>query len=429
MTEKILISFFILAFSFNLCHSNEKWEQSKIFYKNNDYTNAIVEIKYLGKGKCIATAGVGVASLNLIKSSDYGLTWEVFHEDWDYDLKKKPPNPFEVTASSILNENAIFATFMDDATVKRYYLDPSKQDTFRVSFKEDIIRNIKMKDEKFGVLTNKSEVFITKDGWKSYDTTSLGILVYDVNIQNNSNITFLSQYNDSSVFAISKNQGKNWEFNYIDNNCFPRKQSFVNDSVGWVLSDRMSGIGDTQFHLIHKTTDGGHTWKKQLDTFNFDCFAVSDIKFRDENYGFAFGQSTMVYETSDGGNHWFASRFNSTNVSEFRMRIEFVEDMILVGTFGNGIWRRPIYKTGVEEFEQVYNTYPNPFLNSFVINDTKIPDGSYDLKIFDINSNEVYSKVIEYNGSVNIQTNLENGCYIWNLVGSKSFYGKITKEN
>jgi hypothetical protein len=424
----LFLNLIILFCSFSLSVSQEKWVQSKISYKDIGVTFSIVEIKYLGNGKCIATVGMGATSLNLIKSSDYGLTWEVYHEDWDYDFNKLP-NPFEVTSSSILDENTIFVAFTDDAAVKRYYSDPKKQDTFKISFKEDLIRNIKMKDEKFGVLTNQSEVYITKDGWKSYDTTSLGAVVYDVNILNNGNITFLTKYNDSTFFTISTNQGKNWKFNYIDNDCLSRKQSFVNDSVGWVLSDRKSGIGDTKYHLIHKTTDGGHTWKKQLDTFNFDCFAISDIKFKDQNYGFAFGQSTMVYETSDGGNHWLSSRFNSSNSSEFRMRIEFVEDMILVGTFGNGIWRRPIIKTGVEEFEQVFNTYPNPFKNSFVIEDSKIPDGTYNLKLIDIKGIEIFNKQIEFNGKYKININLENGFYFWNLVGNKSFYGKIIKEN
>jgi hypothetical protein len=416
-----------LLFNFS-CFSQEKWIQSKILAKYEGLP-AILEIKYFGNGNCLATAGYSETSLNLLKSSDYGLTWEVYNEDWDYDLKKPVPNPFEVTASSIINENAIFVAFTDDAAVKRYYSDPKKQDTFRISFKEDIIRNIKMKDEKFGVLTNKSEVFITKDGWKSYDTTSLGILVYDVNIQNNGYITFLSQYNDSSVFVISKNRGKNWEFNFIDNNCIPRKQSFVNDSVGWVLSDRMSGIGVTEFHLIHKTTDGGHTWKKQLDTFNFNFFSATDIKFKDENFGIAFGQNKMIYETSDGGHHWIASQINTPRSHEFKLKFEYTEDMILVGTVADGIWRRPIIRTGVEEFEQVYYTYPNPFKNSFVIEDSKIPDGTYNLKLTNIEGNEILNKQIEYNGKVKINIDLENGCYFWNLVGGKSFYGKIIKDN
>ncbi|MCX6148647.1 MAG: T9SS type A sorting domain-containing protein [Candidatus Kapabacteria bacterium] len=420
-----VLVFFLFTF---FCFSQEKWIQSKIL-ANYKGLPAILEIKYLGNGKCLATAGYSETSLNLLKSSDNGLTWEVYHQDWDYDLKKTVPNPFEATASSIINENAIFVAFTDDAAVKRYYSDPKKQDTFKISFKEEIIRNIKMKDEKFGVLTNKSEVFITKDGWKSYDTTSLGILVYDVNIQNNGYITFLSQYNDSSVFALSKNQGKNWEFYYIDNNCFPSKQSFVNDSVGWVLSDRMSGIGDTESHLIHKTTDGGHTWKKQLDTFSFNFFTATDIKFKDENFGIAFGQNKMIYETSDGGHHWIASQINTPRSHEFKLKFEYTEDMILVGTVADGIWRRPIIKTGVEEFEQVYSTYPNPFNNSFVIEDSKIPDGTYNLKLIDIGGSEILNNQIEYNGSIKIQIDLQKGCYFWNLVGTKSFYGKTIKDN
>ncbi|MCX6148756.1 MAG: T9SS type A sorting domain-containing protein [Candidatus Kapabacteria bacterium] len=408
--------------------SQEKWIESKI--KSNYSGNpAIVEIKYLGNGNCIATSGREVASLNLLKSSDNGLTWQVYHEDWDFVDKPPYPNPFEVTASSIVNENAIFIAFMDDAIVKRYYSDPKKQDTFKISKKDDFFKNINMKDENYGVLTNGNEVFITKNGWKSFETKSLGVPIYEVNIQSNGYINFLTEYNDSIFFVVSENQGFDWKFYNIDNDCLTRKKSFITDSIGWVLSQKKSGVGVTQSHLIHKTTDGGHTWKKQLDTFNFELYNVTDIKFKDQNYGIAFGQNNMIYETTDGGNHWLISHFNSRDNSEFRMRIEFTKDMILVGTYDNGIWRRPIYKTGVEEFEQVYKTYPNPFKNSFVIEDSKISDGSYNLKIFDIKSNEVYNNVIEYNGGIKIQIDLQKGCYFWNLAGSKSFYGKIMKED
>ncbi len=426
---KLCILYFYLL---NISYSQNKWNLSKI---TTEYEGlpTIYEMKYVGNNKCIATAGRGVTGLNLLKSSDNGLNWIVFHDEyWDFKNFPLPaPNPATLATSSIINENTIFVAFADDATIKRYYIDPNKQDTFKISFKDDYFTSLKMKDENFGAITNNSDLFITKNGWRKYDSVNTGKLIFSLNILDNGLVSFLAIENNNSFYATFSVIDNRFNYYLMDYDCLSLKQFFINDQIGWVFSQRNSGNGDTRYHIIHKTTDGGKTWKKQLDTFNLNFFTIRNIKFKDENHGIAFAQSDLIYETFDGGEHWEASHFPSPNGNggELNMTIEFTDDMILFGTINNGIWRRPMYKTGIQDYEQVYKTYPNPFVNSFTIQDSNIPNGCYILKLINQEGKEVYQENIEFNGNKTLNIDLPSGLYIWQLSGSQNFSGKVIKNN
>ncbi len=426
-----LISTILIFLSFNYLISKVDWQQCNIL--NEEQGGLLIyQMKFLGNNTCIATVGRQMAFLNLIKSTDNGKNWTVYYYQ-NYTLKDTTPipNPFEVAVCDIINENSVFVAFADDASVIRYYKNPNKQDTFKISHKDDYFTSFKMKNDNFGVLTNGGDVFITKNGWKSYDSINTLKQNFALNAFENGNVSFLTYGNDSSYYGIISSKDFSINYYLIDSDCLSLEQYFINDNIGWVFSRRNSGIGITFCNIIHRTNDGGKTWKKQLDTFNIGFFSPRCIKFKDENHGIAFAQNDLIYETFDGGEHWEASHFPSPNGKggELYMTIEFTDDMILFGTINNGIWRRPMYKTGIQDYEQVFKTYPNPFVNSFTIQDSNIPNGCYLLKLINQDGKEVYQENIEFNGNKTLNIELPSGLYIWQLSGSKNFSGKIIKNN
>jgi len=426
----ILVIFVFLMITNQRLNSQELWERSQIFSDYQTYP-IISQIKYLGNGECRATGYLGGSYLNLLRSADYGKSWDSYYDYyWDIDDTVPPPNPFAMQSSFILNSNAIYGLFKQDAAIIRYYSDPKKQDTFWLG-KNEVATGIYMKNENYGVFTDEYFVKITKDGWNTVDTEIPGGQIKTINILQNGNIVCGVYLNDSTFFVISPDSNYKWSHYFIDKGYIPLYQSFINDTIGWIMSQKPSGVGDRRFTAIHKTTDGGKTWRKQLDTTNIGFFGVKDIKFKNDKIGVAATAPNIIFETKDGGETWKTTRFNSPSGTNGQhvFRIDFTEDMILLGTDYESIWRRPIFpKTDVEQFEQISLVFPNPFKESFTIRDTKIPKGTYNLKVTSQEGIIKIDKTIEYNGFYQIHNDLSTGMYIWQLQGNSNFYGKIIKE-
>ncbi len=417
---------FILVFNFNSFSQNQ-WELSdKLLYKDTD--TEVFEIKYLGNGVCILTGVLSGSLCVIYKSKDYGKTWENTYNEYFEFNSDTLPSPFSLKSTSIVSEDAIFALYDDFPAIKRFYYNSKEQDTFKIT-NMNIPTNIKMFDENFGVITNQGFLYITKNGWVNYDSVYPEGLIRGLNIKKNKSISFLTKYNDSTFYVEYSNNV--WKYNFVDKNYLPLHQFFINDLVGWVFSQKPIGKGDFQYNVIHKSTDGGITWLKQLDTSFSNSTNVKAIKFKDEKIGIAIAAPNYIYETIDGGESWRISKFNSPNGNNGQLlyKIEFVEDMIFIGTDGSGIWRRPIFpKTDVEQFEKVNITFPNPFQNSFTIQDTEIAKGKYLLKIISQTGAELISEKIDFNDNYNVNADLPNGVYIWQLIGKQNYYGKIIKQ-
>jgi photosystem II stability/assembly factor-like uncharacterized protein len=84
--------------------------------------------------------------------------------------------------------------------------------------------------------------------------------------------------------------------------------SWVNQTHGWKINWFGSSFGDAHGAVIHKTTDGGQTWTKNILTTNIGD-AGFQIQFVDELNGrvliinFLNGTAQFL-KTTDGGNNW-----------------------------------------------------------------------------------------------------------------------------
>jgi len=73
---------------------------------------------------------------------------------------------------------------------------------------------------------------------------------------------------------------------------------FIGEDTGYLVGS-MGNLSDYWGGIILKTTDGGNSWIKQMDTLN-----LNSVYFTDANTGYAVGQLGIIMKTEDGGNHW-----------------------------------------------------------------------------------------------------------------------------
>src|SRR5260370_452844 len=91
-----------------------------------------------------------------------------------------------------------------------------------------------------------------------------------------------------STVLVTVDQGKNWSF--VDVRERPISLFFLNDSLGWMVTDRG----------VWSTDEGGRTWRK-LEGLKK---GILRVHFLDPSRGFAIGFPKAVYATADGGKTW-----------------------------------------------------------------------------------------------------------------------------
>ncbi len=89
------------------------------------------------------------------------------------------------------------------------------------------------------------------------------------------------------VAIITIDGGDHWI--QVKLNDQPRSLFFLNDSIGWLVTDRG----------ISKTDESGRTWRRIYKNSN-----LLSVWFLDENHGFAAGVEKTFIETRDGGTTW-----------------------------------------------------------------------------------------------------------------------------
>ncbi len=115
---------------------------------------------------------------------------------------------------------------------------------------------------------------------------------------------------------------------FTSNQSFP-DLFFWNEMEGYVISDSVNVsydslgnvISSATFAYIHKTTDGGLTWTKQV----FSNDSITDIHFPSQNIGYVTAGSHLL-KTTDGGITWQSSNlpFVSRKVAFWDNNIGYV---------------------------------------------------------------------------------------------------------
>lgn len=114
---------------------------------------------------------------------------------------------------------------------------------------------------------------------------------------------------DSGVVLQTTDGGVDWVLQDLGVLETIRSIFFLNDSLGWAISSKLS---DPYGSYIHKTTNGGNLW--QTDYFPINNAFLQTVYFIDSLNGWVGGSGnpSTFFGTTDGGLNWNIPRFDSS---------------------------------------------------------------------------------------------------------------------
>lgn len=175
---------------------------------------------------------------------------------------------------------------------------------------QENLKKIFFCDSLYGWIIGDSGVILhTNDGgnnWISQSRNS-GHFLVDVFFLNR-NIGWAigwktSPVNYGTVIYKTSNSGNNWSFeNFYDTTLFVSAIYFLSQTKGVIGCE--AGI-----KTLYYTSNGGNNWIASAnDSTFYSNFPVREIKFKDENTGFAVGgyfdMAGVVWKTTNGGMYW-----------------------------------------------------------------------------------------------------------------------------
>jgi photosystem II stability/assembly factor-like uncharacterized protein len=313
-------------------------------------------------------------------------------------------------------------------------------------------------------------LLFSKDMGLTWDTSSVTL----ENIYSAGYIfTALYFFNDKNGIAFNNYRwftsdgGYTWtkSEDTLTNFLAPTDVYFLNDSLGWMVSDAV--FDATDVGSIVNTTNGGRTWAFQRKRLNL----LYGVAFIDSLKGYAVGGG--LYKTKDGGKNWE----NYSGIGSLRS-INFLDNLygwiggagkILRTTDGGESWETQVeglesnfkqmiilkkdkvaYALGTDrngkthtllradlsnltevksdihilpEEYKLFQNYPNPFNPSTFINYQIPSNGFVTLKVYDVLGNEATVLVNEWKeaGSYNAQFTT-NGKQLASGMSSKGGY-------
>lgn len=310
--KKTILILLILCAS-NLLSFETDW---KLMGQPND--GAIKTIDCKDSINCIILAKTTNLT-NILFSSDKGESWKLrYRKDSDiYD----PPHLYNLKGGVLPSHSHIFMYYFDVGEIIKSIDSGRTFERITLYEERNTLEVIDMRDTNVGIALNYYSIYVTFDGWKTFETRDRGIPKYN-------NFLYVEFVSDSIVQCICHNSERTIKYTgasivnyniytdeYEELHQFLPKQGqvysdtyefmdIVSDSVSYVSGRRLLGLGDQQVDLIAKTTDGGRTWKNVLDKEYEPRFGLLGISFYDEMNGVVSGRSGKILMTNDGGQTW-----------------------------------------------------------------------------------------------------------------------------
>jgi photosystem II stability/assembly factor-like uncharacterized protein len=225
------------------------------------------------------------------------------------------------------------------------------------------INEIYFRNEENGYLVAGRKVFITRDGGRSWQETT----IIQPGVVRNGTPEFLSiRFADrkrglaigsvldrremviDSIVMRTEDGGETWRRIIVPSKKELFHLDFNGSSHAWIVGDE---------GLILASTDSGMTWKIQPSGVRIPLFSVD---FRDDEDGYAVGRGGTILRTENGGADW--EKVNA-GYTETLMRVHFADDKngwvvgyggaILRSSDRGRTWLRQSSKTG----ERIYGLF------------------------------------------------------------------------
>ena len=237
------------------------------------------------------------------KSTNNGENWEKVFRINTYSEYGISNN---VWSAQLVDEKYFYLTFQDNAKILK---STDGGETFELiefdSYLETGFFNLAMYDYKTGVAMEGDHIYITRDGWETYDSVNrYAVIMHNPEFIDENTVQFINPRRNSSTkivnFDIKTQTWKeHFDFEGFTKDIFVNSDYTENGNV-FLAGYRRNGNGD--FEIMYKSTDFGKSWFKKIDKKN--SLGFGRVLFNDTLNGFAVGQYNKVMMTNDAGENW-----------------------------------------------------------------------------------------------------------------------------
>jgi photosystem II stability/assembly factor-like uncharacterized protein len=427
----LLILFIIAPFSL---HSEKKTLVQKRYANSGRWA-----LQCLDSMNCFAADGLN-PNLNMVQTTDGGETWI---EKFSVPHKDIYINSRGTQSGYVLDENHMYFA-SDQFGIIAYTSDGGK--TFGRTEMGTFANGAKfmnMMDTLNGIVVHGSGITVTHDGWKTWtdivtwvDGRDGNHIILNHAIPRSDSIYYVTSTYNQGTFEEPEYIKSLFEFNMYTFEIdilylFPGHPDdtqrlygpilhFPNDSIGFYGGSVKRTSEDFRDVVIWKTTDGGKSWHKVLDHYNWGSWGAEDLAMRDSLYGIIASRPDRLYETFDGGESWELVMIEHEE-SHTLMFVEFAGQEAIIGSWGNGMykWEEPAdtVDTGInDKSNHIRVEHKNNHL--FIFSEFN----NLNISIYDMRSQLWIDEKIFQNGNINL-LNLQNGVYFYNI----STIGQIVK--
>jgi photosystem II stability/assembly factor-like uncharacterized protein len=247
-----------------------------------------------------ATTGIATGFDGILTTQNAGRSWTRIAQTSD----------FSGNALFFVNQNVGWA--VGDAGAVRVTQDGGRTWTRQgnsatANISVNSLTEVAFADAQTGVITGVDGIFFTSNGGQAW-TLQVPRSSPLLNNRTVESVWFSSATRGwatsaDSTLLTSSDAGRTWTVRKL-----PVPSATANDlrlvrfatmNTGWVLAENGT---------LFRTNDGGTTWQ---NIFTFPFFAPADLRFIDENNGWACqnnGDFEIIYRTSDGGQTWQQQR-------------------------------------------------------------------------------------------------------------------------
>lgn len=378
---KILTNIFLIILIHSISYSNEiKWtkvyddyqaieERSTTFVGIDSADSLNIMTLSEVSGKVLGENNKFFAFHQIMKSTDGGLKWNRVFSDSILNVEgflymRDIAYPTPDFCIAVGDSNYVIKTTNGGKVWKEYYLNIPYEPPRG-------IQEIRMLDEKHGVISTSNNIYISHDGFETYRRLYLPgrYVVIDLSILSPSSIKYLGReiINDTlrnQKLLYTTNEGDSWQEYDFSEYKYPRAMHFVDSLYGYVIGYVSTGIGNSKYDIIHGTSDGGRSWELQLDTFLEPPFGLQEVDFLDRENGITVGQFGKIYWTHDAGKTWlYDSNAQIVNQIPATMYVTMLgKYTAVICDFIGRIFHSEFVSTGVEDENTTaeFKISPNP---------------------------------------------------------------------